>query len=467
MRVDGNVDIGLGHLIRCKSLAGMLDPVFNIRFVSAGMPAAVAQDLQDRGYQVRIIDREDEFPSMVKPGDIVVLDGYDFGLPLQETIRAKGGKLVIIDDIPTGMYTADVIINHSPNVKSTDYQVVNADCVFALGFDYALLRPAFIEQACKTRRYNVIDSLLICFGGADKLNLTARAVSESAKFEAFKKIHVVTGPAYEYTESLRAFMACDKRFYHYVDVTDEQMRDLMLDTELAIVPTSGLLFEAIACKARIIYGMYSENQKLLYNLVTDARHGVDAARFSSNDLRRALERSFTHSFSGDRLSIDGQSPRRMLQLFRSLLITLRPAVWEDAEILFKWANDPDVRNNAIYREPIALQEHLEWFKRKLGAESTRIYIMEYAGVPVGQVRYDREGEGWLIDYSVAGEHRGKGFGTKLIQQSLAGFKTEKIIAKVLHSNAASARVFQSTGFLATGTEKIAGSEYDIFSLQNH
>jgi UDP-2,4-diacetamido-2,4,6-trideoxy-beta-L-altropyranose hydrolase len=466
VRVDGNVDIGLGHLIRCKSLSGMLDQVFNICFVSAGMPAAVAQDLQDIGYEVRIIDREDEFTSMVKSGDIVVLDGYDFKLSLQEMIRGRGGKLVVIDDIPNGIYTADAIINHSPNVKSTDYQVVNGDCVFALGFDYALLRQAFIEQACKIRQYKLIDSLLICFGGADRLNLTSRAVIESAKFEAFKKIHVVTGPAYEYTESLRAYMAGDKRFYHYMDVTDEQMRDLMLETELAIVPTSGLLLEAIACKARIIYGMYSENQKLFYNLLTDTMHGIDAARFSSNDLRRALERSFTHFFSGDRLSIDGQSPRRILQLFRSLLITLRLAVWEDAEILFNWANDPEVRNNAINPEPITLQEHLEWFERKLSAVSTRIYIMEYAGVPVGQVRYDREGEGWLIDYSVTVEHRGKGFGTKLIQQSLVGFKKEKIIAKVLYSNAASVRVFESTGFLATSNENIEGSEYGIFSLQN-
>jgi len=469
LRVEANVTIGLGHLVRCKSLADMLANFFNITFMSVEMPISVANNLKNAGYDVIFLNNneDDEFVKMLSNRDIVVLDGYDFGFSLQTKIREKGIKLVVIDDIPKGVYTADIIINHSPKVKSTDYKIINKDCVFALGFDYAMLRNAFIEEARKPRSYKVIDSLLICFGGADKLNLTERAVKEAAKFEKFKKINVVTGPAYEHSESLKALIIKDQRFNHYVDVSDQQMKNLMLETDIAILPTSGLLFEAIACKARIIFGMYSENQQLLYNLIREAEHGIDAGQFLAKDIYNALEKSFKFSFSSNLLSIDGKSPKRINQLFRDLLITLRDAELKDAEILFKWANDPEVRYNSINKEPIEFQNHIVWYNQKLYSNCTHIYIMEYAGLPVGQVRYDKYKESWLIDYSVAKEFRGLGLGKKLIQKSLNLFKNVKILAKVLHSNSASAIVLQSCGFIFEYKEDIAGDKYHIYSLNRN
>ena len=282
LRVEANVTIGLGHLVRCISLADMLAESFNITFVCVEMPISFVSNLKNVGYDVIFLDNNDDdiFLQILTSGDIVVLDGYDFGFSLQKKIRGKALKLVVIDDIPSGNYTADLIINHSPNVKPTDYKVINNDCFFALGFDYAMIRNAFIKQALKPRVYREINSLLVCFGGADKLNLTERAVKEATKFQTFKKINLVTGPAYEISESLIELINNDSRINHYKDISDEQMKNLMLETDIAILPTSGLLFEAIACKARIIFGMYSDNQQLLYNLLRESKNGVDAGCFS-------------------------------------------------------------------------------------------------------------------------------------------------------------------------------------------
>jgi len=114
--------------------------------------------------------------------------------------------------------------------------------------------------------------------------------------KSLKKINVVTGPAYEHSESLKALIIKDQRFNHYVDVSDQQMKNLMLETDIAILPTSGLLFEAIACKARIIFGMYSENQQLLYNLIREAEHGIDAGQFLAKDIYNALENHLNFLF---------------------------------------------------------------------------------------------------------------------------------------------------------------------------
>ncbi len=465
-RVEGNVTIGLGHLVRCISLAEMLATFFKITFMSVEMPISIANNLINAGHDIIFLDSndDDDFVQILTYGDIVVLDGYDFGFTLQKKIREKSLKLVVIDDIPRGNYTADIIINHSPNVKSTDYKVINDDCFFAFGFDYALLRNAFIQQARLPRIYKEIDSLLVCFGGADKLNLTERAVKVATKFETFKKINVVTGPAYENTKSLKDLIRKDSRINHYIDISDEKMKNLMLESEIVILPTSGLLFEAIACKARIIFGMYSENQKLLYNLIRETNYGVDAGRFTEIEISKAIQESFKYPFSPNLHSIDGKSPKRITKIFLELLITLRHAELRDAEILFKWANDSEVRNNAINKEPIKFNNHIKWYNQKLNSDCTRIYIMEYGGLPVGQVRFDKWEGCWLIDFSVAKEYRKLGFGKKLIQQSINLFTNCILVAKVLNSNIASAMVFKSCGFKEEGTEEISSNHYNIFSL---
>ena len=43
-------------------------------------------------------------------------------------------------------------------------------------------------------------------------------------------------------------------------------------------------------------------------------------------------------------------------------IFLRKATYEDMDLIFKWANDSAVRNNAFNQEKIEYQEHKKWFK---------------------------------------------------------------------------------------------------------
>ena len=55
-------------------------------------------------------------------------------------------------------------------------------------------------------------------------------------------------------------------------------------------------------------------------------------------------------------------------------IHLRKAVWEDGELLFSWANDIDVRRNALQQHEISWDEHTAWLKKKLQDADCRIYI---------------------------------------------------------------------------------------------
>ena len=137
-------------------------------------------------------------------------------------------------------------------------------------------------------------------------------------------------------------------------------------------------------------------------------------------------------------------------------INFRKAVLDDAELLFSWANDIDVRRNAFQQHEILWDEHMEWFQRKLKDEDCHIYIVytNMTGMserPVGQIRLDIEGSEAEIDYSVCAEMRGFGYGTQMVEgiQPLADKRIQKFTAKVKTSNPASARVFEKCGFVKT------------------
>src|ERR1700744_1135916 len=200
IRADGSSKIGLGHIVRCTALAHMLKDNFKITFVCKEIPEQSKVDLQKSDFELILINTEEEFFKLLDLDKIVVLDGYDFDTNYQKKIKSTGCKLVCIDDLHDKEFVADLIINHAPGVKPKNYKA-QLYTQFALGLDYALLRPAFLEQAKKERKIENIKTVLICFGGADFKNLTESTLQTVSQFKEFKNILVITGTSYTNLDS--------------------------------------------------------------------------------------------------------------------------------------------------------------------------------------------------------------------------------------------------------------------------
>jgi RimJ/RimL family protein N-acetyltransferase len=131
-------------------------------------------------------------------------------------------------------------------------------------------------------------------------------------------------------------------------------------------------------------------------------------------------------------------------------IILRVAKITDEKILFDWANDTVVRNNAINKETIEWETHQKWFSKKLSSPDTIMLIAEIDNVPIGQIRFDYEMNRYLIDYSIGKAFRGKSFGYQIVKQGIEFVnkvsKPKKFEAWVKPENIASKRVFEKMGF---------------------
>ena len=141
------------------------------------------------------------------------------------------------------------------------------------------------------------------------------------------------------------------------------------------------------------------------------------------------------------------------------MLKLRPASKKDCKLIWKWVNDPDVRAVSFHSEAISYEDHVRWFDLKLKDIRCFFYIAETANrEPIGQVRYELDGNEATIDISIGQQFRAKGYGPSLIQLSSKRL-FDASAAKVIHAyvktgNEYSLRAFKKAGFSNAGNATI-------------
>lgn len=463
-RVDGNTKIGLGHVIRCLALADMLHGHFECVFLVQTLPSALEKQITKNHQLINLPaynDLQEEARAIANKhldvSKIVVLDGYNFKLDYQKAIKANGCKLVCIDDLHAWHFVADVVINHAGTVKPSDYSH-ESYTKLCLGTGYALLRTPFLEVAQQPRMFNKIEKAFICFGGSDYLNLSAKTIEACLQTNAFEEIHAVLGASYPFYEELKTFAAKNPGIFLHQNLSASEMRQLMTTCELAITSASSISYEACSVGMYLIAGWYADNQKFLYQYLTENELAIGAGNFE--DIREVVQtslkvpRNYKALLQKQKKHFDGKNQRRLVHTFYETLMKVRQANDADKRLYFDWANDPEVRANAFNSEPIAWDSHNSWFNKAIRDSNRYLFTCESANVPVGQVRIDindtLSGQEGVIDYSIDKQYRGLGLGQVIIEKAIQEVKQYrndiKLIAKVKPENIASKKTFEKSGF---------------------
>lgn len=132
-------------------------------------------------------------------------------------------------------------------------------------------------------------------------------------------------------------------------------------------------------------------------------------------------------------------------------LTLRPAGLEDAPILLAWRNDPETRAACRNTGPVEAGEHAAWLAGLLGEPARRLYIVVAHGQPCGQVRLDPMGDGLELSWTIAPQHRKKGYARRAVSLVARAFSERTLTAWIRPENHASIRVAEAAGFRLAGT----------------
>jgi UDP-2,4-diacetamido-2,4,6-trideoxy-beta-L-altropyranose hydrolase len=459
IRADGNSQIGLGHLIRCFALANMVKENFDVTFVCKDIPVQTQTEFE-KLFSVKKINSEKDFLDSLETNDTVLLDGYNFDTNYQNEIKNNTCGLVCIDDLHDKKFVSDLIINHAPGIKAENYNAA-LYTQFALGTEYALLRPEFIQQAAVEIKIDKIEKVFICFGGADANSLTDKVLKQVLKFSEFKKIIIVTGAGYLFKDELESFIKSDSRIEHYHSIDSKKMCELMSGSDLAIVPSSGILLEALACGCKVISGMTADNQKYVYSNYLQTNAFLDAGKFEDENVLREINEAIKNPSSNNKI-VDGKSKERLSKLFNQLVlkssVILTKAGTNDLETTFEWAANPVVRAFSFSQHTITLDEHSNWFTKKIKDDNCLYLIAEMNGEKIGSIRFDIDNNTAIISYLIAPKYHGKGLGLIILTNGLSYLQKEieknslpvkNVIGYVMEENIPSVKAFERLGFKKT------------------
>jgi GNAT superfamily N-acetyltransferase len=174
--------------------------------------------------------------------------------------------------------------------------------------------------------------------------------------------------------------------------------------------------------------------------------------------------------------VDGLGAWRIVRAWEEILagasnrgpgpVTVRPAIADDARLLWHWRNDPVTRASSRSHESIPLDRHVDWLRTTLERPDRRLLVGERGGEPVGTVRWDLRDHGeWEVSITVAPHARGTGLAGPLLRaaeewlaQSSAtppgqdlspppGGELAAYLAVVHRDNDPSRRLFLSSGYL--------------------
>ncbi len=292
-RADGNSEIGLGHLYRLFALYEMFKDNYYCILITRDNSSI---EVIPKHYNLQLIPNSiivENEPNWFKENysidTIIVLDGYDFKEDYQQKIKDFGYKLVYIDDLIEGTQKADLVINHSPGVKESDYET-ESYTKLALGADFAILRPLFLEAAKQNRKITKIDTAFICFGGSDIYDLTLKATNAILEIEQFEKINIVIGAAYQ-RKKIFELQKTTPQINLFQNLSEKDLIKVMKNSNFAIAPASTILFELLAVKMPILSGYIAENQMLFYLYLrkNNIIFGIDNFNeVNSKDLENAI-----------------------------------------------------------------------------------------------------------------------------------------------------------------------------------
>jgi UDP-2,4-diacetamido-2,4,6-trideoxy-beta-L-altropyranose hydrolase len=481
LRADGDDTIGYGHVIRSLAVADMIRDDFELIFIiqkSHSWLLKKINEVCDNCIVLQIPDRiekEAEFISskILSKEDIIVLDGYQFTTTYQLEIKKSNCQIVCIDDLHNYHFLADVVIDHAGGTDAQDYSI-EPFTKLAIGPEYSLLRRPFRDSAIKERVVISIESVFICFGGADVYHNAFAIAKICLAIGRIKNIHVVSSdPLFDSLEPK------DKKVKLVVhkNLEDFEMAELMGQCQLAICPSSTISYEVCTIGMGFITGIHADNQQYVSKFLASSGCAENIGDFRKPDdgrLQRSilgLNESEVNEQIRNQRAIFKNSEAALRKIFKKLqmesLINIRKAAGNDANVYFIWATDPTVRNNSINKGNFTFEEHIEWFKSKMHSPKTFLYVFELGKTPIGQLRFELENDAYTINYSIDKNYRGQGLSDILIRMGIkklcAAIKTRpRLFAMVRAGNIASSKAFNYNTFKMTGVKGINGIDFEIY-----
>jgi UDP-2,4-diacetamido-2,4,6-trideoxy-beta-L-altropyranose hydrolase len=213
-RLECTPKLGIGHFMRCISLANELINDNNVFFVYSNHLIKKYRKFGDKRIQYLNIKKKLDvdnfrvnakkkqiqdaaefikFLKIKKEKIIVIVDCYSLDYIWEQDVKRYTTKLVVIDDLASRYHHCDYLIDQTLNRSKLNYKnYLIAPCKLLLGSKYCIIRRQYKELISNQKKQiDLFQRLNISFGNFDDKNLVLRSLIEINKSTyKFKRIDV-------------------------------------------------------------------------------------------------------------------------------------------------------------------------------------------------------------------------------------------------------------------------------------
>jgi len=324
---QASTKIGLGHAIRCLSLAQTCLSQGHVVYllVNEATENAITERIDTA---VKVILFDPLIPEKSKitfpKRSILVTDNYALGIEFEMWFKGKVKTICAIDDLADRVHYCDFLLDQTVGCKPEKYApLVPKDCAILAGPHFALLNHHYLIQKDKALEQRQLKpshkKLLISFGGSDPDNVTGRVLSLLPNLKEITSVEIVLGSANPHAGTIK----------HIVDQSNldinlhinlPNLSTLLINCDMAIGAGG------ISALERCVYGIptllieIAENQKIMIQELQKNNAGISLgspASLTKDRLDEALKRLLNSGFYSQMSKAaatlcDGEGSRRVI-----------------------------------------------------------------------------------------------------------------------------------------------------------
>ena len=266
VRVDASTEMGMGHLMRCLSLARALaDDGAKAFFLLRSHAAGLTRLIEGEGHAVGLLSDPEGRPDApaadgtaharwlpttwqkdaeqtteaidrIGPVDWLIVDHYALDARWERMLRKRVPRILAIDDIADRDHDCDILLDQNLvlEMEGRYRGHLPPTCRSLLGPAYALLRKEFARQReSLTERSGKVGRILVCYGGSDPGNETAKALSAIKSLSLpWLAVDVAIGLSNPHADSISDI--CREMPLAELHCGADNMAELMMRADLAI-----------------------------------------------------------------------------------------------------------------------------------------------------------------------------------------------------------------------------------------
>ena len=328
IRTHGGERIGLGHLMRCLSIAkGLKRYAKTVRFeVEWIVNREAIPLLEAEGFRAKAAERfsnqEEGLFEGEKP-DAILFDAYGAGNPYLTFLKTRAKTLILIDDNNDQYASADVdaVINGNIHAPGLSYGDTFPRAERWVGPEFLAMKEEYWEM--EDNDAPVPGNVLVTVGGADPLRLMEPLARALEPYPGQKTL--IIGPAFGQPETER-LTALFSRGYELV-IAPRSLKPYILRAEVALTAAGSTIYEVLRLGRIPVLFELAENQRQIARVLEGAgipnlgwHAQLTAERVFETVSQTVARRAQAYERCQPLFSLyDGQGVRRLVNAIETLL----------------------------------------------------------------------------------------------------------------------------------------------------